>query len=70
MSEYVNGLSININDTVRVDFKDQYNTNINDIASIVMNYDTFKMIAQTFNTVIEDHDAKLAKIVEDKRLAN
>ena len=72
MSVYINGASLNIADIVRIEFQDTKpnNTGIETISSIVMQYDTFKGLYQTMGKAIEDHDAKLAKLADDKKRQN
>lgn len=71
MSEYVNGAKLNINDTVRLDFQDQYAPNqFKDVASLVMNFETLKMVAQMLTKTVEDQELQLARLAEKIRKDN
>lgn len=64
MSEYVNGVRINIGDTVRIEFVDTTQNGQTLIHSIVMNFDTFKLLRDGIIDTIEQHEAKLVKLVK------
>jgi hypothetical protein len=64
MSEYVNGIKINITDVVRIEFVDTTQNGQTLIHSIAMNLDTFKNLKDVAITILEEHEAKLAKIAK------
>lgn len=62
MSEYVNGIRINLTDVVRIEFIDINQNGMTLIHSIAMNYDTFKNLRDAVTSVIERHKEKLSKL--------
>lgn len=72
MSIYFNQVGINVADIVRIEFQDNKpnNTGIENVASLTCQYDTVKLLHKALGQVIDDHDAKLAKIVDDRAKAN
>lgn len=70
MSEYANGLQININEVVTLDFRENNQTNNGSVVKVIVLYDTLKHIYNALGEVIIQHDAKLAKLANDKRMTN
>jgi len=67
MSEYTNGLTIQIADMVFLDFREgTQNGNIS-ISKLVMTYENLKSVQNTINQIVLDYDAKLA---QNKKLSN
>ena len=61
---YANGVKIDINDIVRLTFMDGFSNNIETVAEIAVQYDCLKQIRDGITNVIEDHEAKLAKMAK------
>lgn len=70
MSEYVNGLQINITEVVTLDFRENsQNSNIS-IAKVTMLYEALKGFHELIGNTIIQHDAKLAEVASNKKLTN
>ena len=65
-SPYVNGLRININEIVKLEFIDN---NI-DVASVATTYEVLKQIHIAIGQCIKNHDSHLARQVEAKSKTN
>lgn len=67
MSEYVNGLNIQISDMVFLDFREGNQTGNVSVAKLVMTYDNLKSVQNTINQIVLDYDTKLAS---NKKMSN
>jgi len=65
-SPYANGLKININEIVKLEFID----NNVDVASVATTYEALKQIYMAIGQCIENHDSHLARQTEAKNKAN
>ena len=64
MSIYANGFKLNIFDIVRLIFIDGYDGQIKVVAEVAMQIEGLKQLRDGINNLIEEHEAKLAKIAK------
>jgi len=65
-SPYANGLRININEIVKLEFID----NNVDVASVATTYETLKQIHIAIGQCIENYDSNLARQADAKNKSN
>lgn len=61
MREYVNTVSLNVAEIIRIDFRDVANNVTESEIKISMTYDTLKMMADLFNRAVNSQEEKLAE---------
>lgn len=64
MSIYANGLRININEVVKLEFLDGVQGDTKVVGTFSMTLETFKSLRDASASVIEEHAAKVAKIAK------
>lgn len=70
MSEYVNGMSINLNEIAHIEFTTQIRDTIIPTVKVSMLYDVLKQMHKTMGEAIEQHDAKLHELQRTKQNMN
>lgn len=61
---YANGVKLNISDIVRVAFIDGNDGQMKVVAEVAMQIECLKQLRDGINNLIEEHEAKLAKIAK------
>lgn len=62
MNVYANGLALNINEVVMLDFRLNSQNENGSVAKVVVLYEALKQIHDAIGAAIEQHDAKIAAI--------
>lgn len=69
-TKYTNGIKVSINELVFLDFIENSQSYNGSVARVALTYDAFKQIVEAMNRTIADHDAKLDRIVNEKKMSN